>query len=1124
MRGGCLSWAYVTEHKLGFNTRPDPLDRALGAARRGVELDATSQIVYSALAHAHHCRRELGAFRAAAERVLTLNPRETHCVAFMGLLIATAGDWAKGTSVMREVLALNPHHAGWCHLVFVWDHYRKHEYDKAVEAAELINMPGLYKAPAVLAAANAQLGRTEAAEKHVNDLLELVPDYGKWARDDWTKEFVSVELVEHMIEGLEKAGLEITEVEPAPLKLRQPFVGRGAEQQKLVARLDGISRGEGALVLIGGEPGVGKTRLASEILEEGKSRGLLTLTGHAYEEEGAPFISVVEILEEMVRVVPPRDLRRLLGESGSEIARLVPELRRRFSDIPEPVELPPEQRRRYLFNAVLELFERVSRETPMVLLMDDLHWAAESSLLLLEHLAPHLEKLPLLILGTYRDVDLDVQKPFEKTLARLVRQKLAERYAIRRLAEPDVRDLLAALGGSDPPVALVSAIYRETEGNPFFVTEVFQHLSEEGVLFDDDGEWKSGLDVEALDVPEGVRLVIGRRLERLGEETPKVLTLAAVFGRRFEVRVLEAVEGQDSDVVLDALDESIAAGLVTSITVGREARYEFAHELIRQTLLATLSLPRRQRLHLRVANAFEKVYEARADERAADVARHLYQAGTAAEPTKTIHYLRKAAESALAAAASDEALRFLNMSLSLLEDEPGDGTEKADLLSLRGLAHRGLGRLEDTEADLRGALALYEEGQRWDELARIASDLIYLLIFAGRSTDAMQIAERGLERADVDSARCRLLSSLGLAVATGGDMRRGRETFQEAVALARRLEDRRLLGETLRDTLYYYFDVFQSDNLVRAGEEAIALHRELDASWALSNCLAMTRIGWLGSGQFDKIDGSSEELMTLSTRQGDLGAQMAFAMVQALREAARGDLDAYEAFTRRSVDLALAADWPWSPWNLARNAFAHVFRGRAEDAKQLFDKAEPERLRGTVWDGTYDGLKLLAFAYLEEPEAMAVFEASRDRLPKLGEENPGGSLLFLTMAIEALMHLGQRDQAATLYPLTKELVESGAMVLLAPGAPLVEKSVAIGAMAAERWDEAESRFETALSQAEKLSHCLEQPEVRRWYARMLLDRGASGDREKARELLGAALSAYKGLGMPRYVAMVEALS
>ena len=327
--------------------------------------------------------------------------------------------------------------------------------------------------------------------------------------------------------------------------------------------------------------------------------------------------------------------------------------------------------------------------------MDDLHWADESSLLLLEHLASHLEKLPLLILGTYRDVELDVQKPFEKTLARLVRQKLAERYAIKRLAEPDVRDLLAALGGSDPPVALVSAIYRETEGNPFFVTEVFQHLSEEGALFDDDGQWKSELDVEALDVPEGVRLVIGRRLE---------------------VRVLEAVEGQDPNGVLDALDEAIAAGLVTSITVGREARYAFAHELIRQTLLATLSLPRRQRLHLRVANAFEKVYEARADERAADVARHLYQAGTAAESTKTIHY-------------------------------------------------------------------------------------------------------------------------------------------------------------------HYYFDVFRSNDLVRAGEEAIALHRELGGSWALSHCLAATRIGWLTSGQFDKIDGSAEELLTLSTRQGDLGSQMLFSMV-----------------------------------------------------------------------------------------------------------------------------------------------------------------------------------------------------------------------------------------------------
>lgn len=319
----------------------------------------------------------------------------------------------------------------------------------------------------------------------------------------------------------------------------------------------------------------------------------------------------------------------------------------------------------------------------------------------------------------------------------------------------------------------------------------------------------------------------------------------------------------------------------------------------------------------------------------------------AAEPTKTIHYLRKAAERALAAAGSDEALRFLNMSLSLLEDEPGDGSEKADLLSLRGLAHRGLGRLQDTEVDLRGALVLYEEAQRWDELARIASDLTYLLIYEGRSTDAMQFLERGLERAGADSsARCRLLSSLGLAVTTWGDMRRARETFEEAVALARRLEDRRLLGETLRDALYYYFDVFGSDDLVRAGEEAIALHHEPGASWALSNCMAMTRIGWLGSGQFDKIDGSSEELMTLSTRQGDLGAQLMFAMVQAPREAARGDLDAQEAFSQRSVDLALAADWPWSPWSLGSNAFAHVFRGRAEDAKQLFDRAEPEAAPG----------------------------------------------------------------------------------------------------------------------------------------------------------------------------------
>jgi len=267
-----------------------------------------------------------------------------------------------------------------------------------------------------------------------------------------------------------------------------------------------------------------------------------------------------------IREVPPDALRGMLGDSASEISRILPELRQRFPDIRAPQELPPEQQRRYLFNAVLDFLRRASAARPMVILSDDLHWADESSLLLLEHLATHLSHLSVLMLGTYRDVELDVRKPFEKSLARLVRQSLARRLPLKRLAATDLAALFTELGGADPPAELVRAVFAETDGNPFFATEVFQHLAEEGRLFDATGAWRRDLAIDQLDVPEGVRLVIGRRLDRLTSGTPKVLTTAAVIGLRFDLAVLQAAVGGDEEAVLDAIDEATAANLPT----GRE--------------------------------------------------------------------------------------------------------------------------------------------------------------------------------------------------------------------------------------------------------------------------------------------------------------------------------------------------------------------------------------------------------------------------------------------------------------------------------------------------------------------------------------------------------------------------
>ena len=317
---------------------------------------------------------------------------------------------------------------------------------------------------------------------------------------------------------------------------RTPYVGRESERAELRRLIEAAVAGQGALVLVGGEPGVGKTRLAEEALAEARDRGCLALTGRCYEMEGTPpFIPWVEIVERSARINPAAAFREVLGDAAPEVAQLVPELRRLFPDIPQPIELPPDQQRRYLFNGFLKFVERGARVTPHMMLLDDLHWADESTLLLLQHFAQRLSQIPLLIVGTYRDVDLAIQRPFAEMLETLTRHRLAHKLALDRLGERGVAEMLKALSGQDPPTPLVNAVYAETEGNPFFTEEVFHYLAEEGRILDEHGRWRDDLRVENLEVPEGVRLVIGRRLQRLSDEARRVLTGAAIVGRSFDM-------------------------------------------------------------------------------------------------------------------------------------------------------------------------------------------------------------------------------------------------------------------------------------------------------------------------------------------------------------------------------------------------------------------------------------------------------------------------------------------------------------------------------------------------------------------------------------------------------------
>ena len=914
-----------------------------------------------------------------------------------------------------------------------------------------------------------------------------------------------------------------TAAAPALLE-RTPFVGREAERAHLRRCLDQTARGRGGLVMIGGEPGVGKTRLAEELVREARERGLLALIGHCYEMEGAPpYIPFVEMVEAASRSVPAEALREALGDSAAEVAKLTPKLRRLFPDIAAPLDLPPDQERRYLFNRLQEFMERASRAQPLLLVLEDLHWADDSTLLLLQHMAQRLQEMPVLVLGTYRDVELDVARLLARTLEEFLRQRLAYDLALKRLPQDGVGAMMRALSGQEPPPSLVQAIYSETEGNPFFVEEVFKHLAEEGKLFDAQGRWRTDLSIRDLGVPRGVRLVIGRRLERVSKECRQVLTTAAVIGHGFSFELLEALTDLEAEALLNAIDDGERAHLITAASDDPEDRFTFGHELIRQTLLSGVSAPRRRRLHLLVAEAMERVHVRALEEHAVDLAHHFYQAGRTADPQKTIHYLMVAGERAMVATAFEDALRHYDSALSLqpIDDPRG----RADLLYKRGLARRSLGRWEETLADWREALAAYDELGDTEAVGRICHEMSVQFIWAARPEEAMKTARHGLmalgEHVSVD--RCRLLAWAGITLSMADYYTAADGMLSQAVALAEQLRDQRLLGTVLVGKAFNHCFHMQMPETVDSGLRAAGLLRSVGDLWELARVLWGIQFALLLLGRFDEVAEIGDELEPLATRLGHLGALMNAGRARGAHEFMLApDLDRFQELAQRDLDLCHTAGMPWIANSYTMLGLAQFWRGRWEEALKNFEQAAKLEPRGSFAGADWVSLFLCKSYAGDKDGALAMLNQRRDNLPCSGQPNTSGAWTMLFGVVEGLALLGERDEASKFYPLILEAINTGALLRLWTWG-LLQTVAGMAAAAGGQWDKAEEHYQTAMRQAHELPAVMEQAEVRRWYARMLMDRDGPGDHGKARNLLTEATEGYRRIGMPKHVEMAEAL-
>ena len=497
------------------------------------------------------------------------------------------------------------------------------------------------------------------------------------------------------------------EVREAPRVLTSPdgFVDR--EQERLDVRmiLDRAATGNGSLVFLTGAPGVGASRLASEIAAEAAAKGWLVLGGRCLENDGEqPYRPFREVLNAAVAATPAKALLEAAAHHGPLLATVVPNLRQKARGIAAAHELPADRIREQLFKSVHEFLSGVQGAKPLLIVLDGLQWADEASVLLLRDLALRINSSRMVVLGTYWESELDSGRPFATTLSRLLKRRRAQRIVLGRLSDHGLERMAAGLTEMPlTPVQLVG-IQAATEGNPLFVEHSLWYLAESESMLGGAARAQSSYTEEDLELAQSVRGLIGRRIQRLSEPAQRMLVAAGIIGRDFDIPLLEAFGELSGHELRDALDEATRGHFL--VAAGKD-NFRFAHDLVRQRVLAVLPLPRLQAYHLAVADTLERVYGKTANDHAAEIGFHLYQAGTAADGGRTAAYLARAATNALAVGAFEEVLRLVDSALQLL---PADKTrERAEALASRASALWGLGRLEDAKAAWRGAVERYEE-------------------------------------------------------------------------------------------------------------------------------------------------------------------------------------------------------------------------------------------------------------------------------------------------------------------------------------------------------------------------------------------------------------------------------
>ena len=910
---------------------------------------------------------------------------------------------------------------------------------------------------------------------------------------------------------------------PEPIWAR-PLVDREDELGTLKSRLDDVLRGEGSLVFVTGEAGIGKTRLLMELKAYAKLRGAMFLVGNCYKEGAVPYRPWVEIAREYLRRSRPELLYKVAGIYSAEIVKLVPEAASKLGAVPSLPSLTPEEERLRLFEAVTQFFINASREAPLVLFLDNLQWADPSTMQLLHYLGRSLKMERLAIVGAYRDLELEEREALSGCLLDMNRERLFQALPLRRLEVSEVGVMVRQTFGDKVPSELAKLVYEKSGGNPFFVEEILRSLAEERMVQPGEKGWIAP-DVSRIRIPKTVKAVVTQRLQHLDEACQRTLSLVAVVGREFDFQVLKEITGLEEDQLVNHLDRCLMNGLIQERRVPGREIYAFTDNQVRDVLYEGVSTVRKRRYHLQIGQILEKLHAKNLVEHSDELAYHFEEGGNDA---KALEYFLKAGDRAMKLYANEEASSYFESALDLLDRTGGDVREKArvtealgnlknwnmeyeasvkyfnealrllkELGDKKGLARVsvnmsetlafGLGRYEDALANLNEVLKILENEPESTELANVYEEIAFLHFNClGDLTKAVSLGRKALDLAEkLGDLEVKAGCYCELTFTELVDLQEATKYVEEGLKIA--LENN--FTELAVDDGYWYLPLCYEalgdfHRAMEYAEEGLEFARKVGCMiWSGWMIAEIAKI-YTWTGELQKAKKIAEEAIQTSKKTGHLtslsGALLAGGIVYRII----GELDKAHEYYVQALEIVERLHTPW--WFAAINSsFGRLYYEKEDyvEAEEILQKEIEvmERMGGKI------------------------------RCPV--QLFHWGFVPYIWLS-EVHLKTGKFKKAKDLADVAYEVaVKSKSRLYMA----LANRLKGMLFSSQKDWDSAIDSFEKSKREFEAMTALPELTQTLYEYGSTYLQRNQEGDREKAHSLLDQALEISRKIGAKKWI-------